>query len=329
MFGLRTLFKASIVLGLSVPMAAHAGPFARAAQPPASTVQQLSQPTVAPQGFLAFCKRNPEECGPAISSPEPAEPSEIAAAVSARIDRLADFGRTGGLTVTAADRMAPLSDWSVSNPSWRATNPYVSARSEMFVPVTKTRRVVAVKDAVRIDITNAISDLQKLRLAPAADVAAAPDRPLLLASELWTEIDIINRRVNRAIVYRSDAAEHGASEVWSLPLAEGRNTGDCEDYVLEKRHALLAAGVPMRALSIAVVRTLRGETHAVLLLDTDQGEYVLDSLSNKIQPWTKAGYEWRERQVAGSTNSWAMVADPRNQAPSRIRKPAILLAALN
>lgn len=305
-------------------MVAHAAPSARSAQPQASTAQLISQPTLAPPGFVAFCRRNPEECGPPAAAPLVADAPDIAAAVSARIERLEDFATADHYTITAADRIAPLKDWLISDTSWRATNSYVSAHSEMFVP----KRVIAGNDAVRIDITKAISNLQKMRAAGPVDTAV-PTGPILLTSALFAEVDVINRQVNRAIVYRSDISEHGASEVWSLPLAEGRNTGDCEDYVLEKRHALMAAGVPTRALSIAVVRTMRGETHAVLLLDTDQGEYVLDSLSNKIQPWKKTGYEWRERQIAGSTNSWAMVADPRNQAPSRIRRPSILLASLN
>ncbi len=313
-----------------MPMAAHAAPSVRAAQSPISTAQQVSQPTVAPRGFVAFCKLNPQECEPVASASQPAETPEIAAAVSARLNELEDFGTSISETVTAADRIAPLSDWLVSDSSWRATNSYFAGRGDLFQPMTKPARVVAVNDVVRIDITDAISNLKKVRLsvAPAA-VAITQTGPLQLTSDLWTEVDAINRQVNRAIVYRSDISEHGTSEVWSLPLAEGRNTGDCEDYVLEKRHALIAAGVPMRALSIAVVRTFRGETHAVLLLDTDQGEYVLDSLSNKIQPWRKTGYEWRERQIAGSMTSWAMVADPKSQAPSRNRRPAILLASLN
>lgn len=328
MFALGTLFRTTIMLGLAMPMVAHADTLARVSQPPASTAQQISQPTVAPQGFVAFCKRNPEECGLA-ASPKTIETPAITAAVMTRLSRLDNFATTGSQTVTAADRIAPLSDWLISDSSWRATNSYFSARSSMFAPMTKPTRVVVVKDAVRIDITNAISDLQKMRKSPAPATVAAQEGSLQLTTDLWTEVDAINRRVNRAIVYRSDISEHGAAEFWSLPLAEGRNTGDCEDYVLEKRHALLEAGIPMRALSIAVVRTMRGETHAVLLLDTDRGEYVLDSLSNKIQPWMKTGYEWRERQIAGSISGWAMVSNARNQAPSRIRQPTVLLASLN
>lgn len=329
MFVLRGLFKTSIILGLFMPMAAQAGPFSRSTQLPASTAQQISQPTLAPEGFLAFCKRNPDECAPAASPSAPAETSTFAAAVLTGLDSQEDFGTIVSHTVTAASRPTPMNTWSMSDSSWWTTPSYFAAGRDMFVPKARLGRSATVNAPVRIDVTSAISELQTMR-RPLAPVAVAPEGgPVLLGSDFWTEVEAINRQVNKAIVYRSDTSEHGKSEVWSRPLAEGRSTGDCEDYVLEKRHALIAAGVPMRALSIAVVRTFRGETHAVLLLDTDQGEYVLDSLSSKIQPWKKTGYEWRERQIAGSMTSWAMVADPRNQAPTRNRRPAILLASLN
>ena len=318
-----------------MPMAAHAGPLSRSTQTAASTAQQISQPTVAPQGFLAFCKRNPEECAPAASPSAPVETSAFAAAVLTGLDSQEDFGTIVSRTVTAASRptpmktWSPMNTWSMSDSTWWTTPSDFAADRDMFVPKAKLGRSAAVNAAVRIDVTNAIAELQTMRRSLALEAVAPKGGPVSLDSEVWTEVEAINRQVNRAIVYRSDISEHGKSEVWSRPLAEGRTTGDCEDSVLEKRHALIAAGVPMRALSIAVVRTMRGETHAVLLLDTDQGEYVLDSLSNKIQPWRKTGYEWRERQIAGSMTSWAMVADPRNQAPSRNRRPAILLASLN
>ncbi len=74
--------------------------------------------------------------------------------------------------------------------------------------------------------------------------------------------------------------------------------------MLEKRGALIADGVPAEALSIAIVQTRWGETHAVLLVNTDQGEIVLDSLSDWIKPWRKAPYRWVERQAPGHQLTW-------------------------
>ena len=74
--------------------------------------------------------------------------------------------------------------------------------------------------------------------------------------------------------------------------------------MLEKRRALIARGVPAAALSIAVVTTNQGEGHAVLLVDTNQGEVVLDSLSPSIVSWRDIPYSWVERQVPGEPMIW-------------------------
>ena len=96
-----------------------------------------------------------------------------------------------------------------------------------------------------------------------------------------------------------------------------RITGTCrcrrgsKDYVLEKRRALIAEGVPAANLSIAIVKTPRGETHAVLLVATDRGELVLDSLSDWIQPWWKVRYTWISRQAPGQQLSWVAINQGR------------------
>ena len=87
-------------------------------------------------------------------------------------------------------------------------------------------------------------------------------------------------------------------------------------------------GTPLTsALSLAVVLTPRGERHAVLVLSTDRGDYVLDSLTPWIVPWRQSGYRWLERQVAGARDHWVMVADPANgvqQAQSNDRETLII-----
>jgi predicted transglutaminase-like cysteine proteinase len=120
-------------------------------------------------------------------------------------------------------------------------------------------------------------------------------------------LNTVNRGVNRAITPAPDMIENRAADIWSLPLLEGARTGDCEDYVLEKRRALAAAGLPQEALSIAVVRTRAGETHAVLLVDTDAGELVLDNRSQWIAPWNEVGYRWVKRQSPSDPARWVRI----------------------
>ncbi len=137
----------------------------------------------------------------------------------------------------------------------------------------------------------------KDRSAPGAQ-AMTPDLLALLNS--------VDRTVNRAIRY----VHNGADDSWKLAMqqAASQATGDCKDYVLEKRRALIERGVSPQSLSIALVQTWRGESHAVLLVATDQGEYVLDNLSGSVKRWDKLGYRWVSRQAPGETFSWVSVS---------------------
>jgi predicted transglutaminase-like cysteine proteinase len=97
------------------------------------------------------------------------------------------------------------------------------------------------------------------------------------------------------------------TDLWTLPLAEGRKTGDCEDYALEKIRTLAAQGVPRSALNIALAVTGWGESHAVLVVSTRSGDFVLDNLTPSVIRWDAVPYRWRQRQVGGEAFRWAMV----------------------
>jgi predicted transglutaminase-like cysteine proteinase len=61
-------------------------------------------------------------------------------------------------------------------------------------------------------------------------------------------LDKINRAVNWEIAYERDIDQYGVSERWAIPE---NDKGDCEDYALEKRRRLLAAGWPESDLRMA------------------------------------------------------------------------------
>ncbi|ADG12407.1 cysteine protease [Caulobacter segnis] len=111
----------------------------------------------------------------------------------------------------------------------------------------------------------------------------------------------VNQLVNREVKKASDLDLYGQPEYWSLPrLVDGKLYGDCEDYALEKRRQLIAAGVPQSALSLAVAFTARGESHAVLMISLKSGDWVLDNLTPWATPWEDLNYRWVERQVPGT-----------------------------
>ncbi len=128
---------------------------------------------------------------------------------------------------------------------------------------------------------------------------------LVAAPELFATLNRINQSINMQIRPREDRELYGVEDHWTLPLTlEGTAEGDCEDYALEKRHALIAAGVPDSALFLAVGYSLATGRHAVLVVSTDQGDYVLDNMTPYILPWADTPYHWTARQMPGDLLSW-------------------------
>ncbi|KQX42477.1 hypothetical protein ASD04_00440 [Devosia sp. Root436] len=105
-----------------------------------------------------------------------------------------------------------------------------------------------------------------------------------MSPNLMAVLKQINGHVNRTITPERDTAD-----IWEL----NPTSGDCEDYVLSKRSALIRQGVSAGALRIAYTHTRRGEPHAVLVVRTSQGDYVLDNLTNSIKTLRASGYNIR------------------------------------
>ena len=122
-----------------------------------------------------------------------------------------------------------------------------------------------------------------------------------LTDDVWNMLEGVNTAVNRAIAPRDDSDHYGAREYWTIPTD---GYGDCEDYVVAKRQALIQAGLPAPALRIAVVFAPHFVRHAVLTVATDKGNYVLDNLRSAIVTWEKTGYAFIERQDPASSSGW-------------------------
>ncbi|MFT3997813.1 MAG: transglutaminase-like cysteine peptidase [Asticcacaulis sp.] len=127
---------------------------------------------------------------------------------------------------------------------------------------------------------------------------------------MWREADEINFRVNQTIRSESDQALFGQDDFWNVPGMTGYPSGDCEDFALQKRHLLSQMGIPQSAMSLAIVRTERNEVHAVLVLSTTKGEYVLDNLSAQMKPWQKVRYAWLSRQGPNNSMAWYALDNP-------------------
>ena len=134
-----------------------------------------------------------------------------------------------------------------------------------------------------------------------ADAAA----PRAMTAETYARLRQVNRDVNRRIRPRTDAQAFGVSDYWTLPLSTGaRAEGDCEDFVLQKRSDLRRAGLDLGAMSVAIVRTPRGDAHAVLLVNTERGVLVLDNLTSRVDRLERSPYRIMMREVFGAPDTW-------------------------
>ena len=113
----------------------------------------------------------------------------------------------------------------------------------------------------------------------------------------------------------ADADRHGVPDHWTA----ARVAGDCEDYMIAKKQALLAAGWAADQLLYAVVEGIETPYHAVLVVRTDQGDLVLDNLRAGIVPWELSGYRFVVRQSAADPRRWVEVHPSLGLAASSAR----------
>jgi len=123
--------------------------------------------------------------------------------------------------------------------------------------------------------------LQIFCMRSPADCAPGQDVQVLLTDDTLRLLNSVNRSVNASI-----RPQLRPTQVWEL----GARVGDCKDYAMNKRAALIARGFPAGALRLAIGYTARGEGHAVLVVRTSQGDLVLDNLTAQILPYQETGH---------------------------------------
>jgi predicted transglutaminase-like cysteine proteinase len=136
--------------------------------------------------------------------------------------------------------------------------------------------------------------------------------PVALSRSDWRKIRRIHRELQRAFIWTSDREQHGVIEHWGRPQrdADGALRGDCDDYAIEAWHRLDAAGIPRKALKLAVCRTNReaiGFDHAVLAIDADDCAYVLDCNQLFVVPAIQCGYDHWHWQDGAIDRPWVGV----------------------
>ena len=121
---------------------------------------------------------------------------------------------------------------------------------------------------------------------------------VLMHPQLFADLQQVNKQVNQDI--RPENETIGSRDNWQVNLAKG----DCEDFALTKKARLIKLGWPSNALLITIVDTERGERHAVLSVSTNQGDYLLDNLMNKVINVELSKYTFLSRQGHEEGYNW-------------------------
>jgi predicted transglutaminase-like cysteine proteinase len=166
------------------------------------------------------------------------------------------------------------------------------------------------------------------------DIQQSLPRKIALTTEVWDKLSEVNRWANGHIKPTPDRKHWGRINKWYF-AEDGR--GDCKDYVLVKRRMLMQAGLPREALLITVVWTPQNNGHAVLIVRTDKGDYVLDNLSSKVVLWKQTPYDYVMRQTQANPNAWVYI-DGDSLKPSKLadeiaenplHEPTVMVSGLN
>nr|CAD6436769.1 periplasmic protein [Rhizobium sp. Q54] len=98
-------------------------------------------------------------------------------------------------------------------------------------------------------------------------------------------MNLVNIAVNRSIEYRRDLDTYGVTDRWATPSETlSRKQGDCEDIAILKMAALQSYGVDLDAMALVIVYDQKRHFyHAVLSVDVEGRNYVLDNLSSQVR----------------------------------------------
>ena len=141
---------------------------------------------------------------------------------------------------------------------------------------------------------------------------------VVLDEKAWNALRQVNNWVNHSIKPVTDMDHYGMIQWWRYP---DDGAGACHSYALLKRRLLMRAGWPRQALLMTIVHESDGEGHAVLTVETDRGEFILDNLTDDILLWSKTPYSYYKRQSQDDPNVWVWLDDTHKDPVTSAIRP--------
>ncbi|MCS6761806.1 MAG: transglutaminase-like cysteine peptidase [Candidatus Devosia symbiotica] len=171
-------------------------------------------------------------------------------------------------------------------------------------------------DTNNVAFVQSHSEITSIPVGHAAFCRSRPDecRPnahivpaVALTETVWQQLLAVNAHINNTVAPATDQDLYQIAEFWTYP----NGYGDCEDYALAKRRALINDGWPASALLMAVVKQSNGEGHAVLMVRTDRGDLMLDNQIGSVDLWNAVPYKFIKRQSQANAGQWVDMIDNR------------------
>ena len=135
-----------------------------------------------------------------------------------------------------------------------------------------------------------------------------------LSAERWRQLMAVQEETNRRM--RPRELPPG---VWEDPTDE---SGDCNQFALAKRRALLELGWPREAVLLSVAITEQGDGHLLLIVRTSDGDLALDNRVAGVVDWTWLRYRWVSRQSQLRPTEWLSIEGREQVSPPGIARPA-------
>ncbi len=289
--------------------------FNPAVTPQSSGFMAVGQRVVAPLGYLVFCRESPTECAPAsrLNAMAPASAEGASGVAAPPPTSLVVMSAKPAVRRTSAD-------WKLDGEIVPAPRPHRLTIGQVQADAVPVAKLDLGLLAARAGPETETVDQNSSTVGATARVRSV-ESPKLLTATRWHELTSINSQVNDQVRAVRDDVLYQRAEWWSYPTD---NAGDCEDYVLMKRKLLIAKGWPASSLLITVAKQWNGEGHAVLVVVTSQGEFVLDNMQSEVVSWRDAPYQWVSRQSRADPNKWVNLDPARMIGQSSIMQAAAM-----
>lgn len=150
--------------------------------------------------------------------------------------------------------------------------------------------------------------------------------PLHYDEELAALLTQVNSEGNGSITWKRDTEVYGKYEYWDFPCeVDGKSYDDCDGYAIWKLRRLIELGLPSTPLIFALAYDETKTFHAVLIVVTDAGEFVLDNRHTTVKTVRELislGYNFTARVASGERFNGTWVEfDPVYPIPPPVQLP--------